>query len=875
MNSGMKDRSKQRFITRIFMRCIAMFMACMILGLHVMEIYAASYTGSISLNLTKDDAGNVSGSMKVTFIGYTGPNDDNDTVKFTVRDSSGNFVNYIGTTDPITITKSTPSRDGDNIYFNVTSGMVIPSAMPGETYTIEANMNNKNGDSFYASTTYTIEKALGDGTIEVNETYNYGQTITPTLTSNRNGTDNVKVEYKLQSEDDSKYTTTQPTALGAYTVRATFPETTNYKESTATANFEIVGINGSATFSIANVKYGEEISPVVESTTNGTDNVIIKYRNVYDQDIEENYTTVKPTDIGNYWARAIFPAKGGYNEVIETCGFEITQGDGKGTFTIADIEYNKETVAPVYESSTGNDPADGYPLYRLKGVENAEYSPNVPTQPGTYVAIMKFDDSDNFEGFELSTEFKITKATGEGTITVEGFKYGAGSVSPVVASATNGTDDVIIEYKLQSAADSAYTTTAPTAVGAYIARATFPETDYYKELQVTTTFEIYSVTGKGSITVDSFRYGEGIVKPVVTSASNGTSNVKIEYRLEGAANSTYTTTAPTKPGKYMARATFAAKDGYDEVVATTTFEITKGLISATLTAQNTYYGVVVAPKVVATTKQEMAALPAPVYEYKLQAASESSYSTTKPTAVGKYNVRVTYPESEYYASYSTVASFEITYMPAPKYYLHGTAGKNDFFTSNVTITTEDGYVLCSEANGNYTSEIRISDTHNISKLYFMNASTGARSDAVEIQELKIDSVIPQYTGAPKAAIQYSDRYQFSVADLNLLTITINGENVEFDENTMEFDFDAEGGYKEFDIITTDRAGNVNRITFTLAAEWLQTGIIPADQEISLEANTQYQLAEEGTWMMEGDSTEYAAGSTFYVKDEGRYTFTTN
>lgn len=89
----------------------------------------------------------------------------------------------------------------------------------------------------------------------------------------------------------------------------------------------------------------------------------------------------------------------------------------------------------------------------------------------------------------------------------------------------------------------------------------------------TADFAILRKEGSGTVTVDDIYYGEPIV-PVATSATNGIDNVTYEYKVKGAADTTYTKTAPTKVGTYTVRATFAQTDEYNVVIATDDFEIT-------------------------------------------------------------------------------------------------------------------------------------------------------------------------------------------------------------------------------------------------------------------------------------------------------------
>ena len=87
-----------------------------------------------------------------------------------------------------------------------------------------------------------IEVTIAKGTISPTvdmEGWTYGEEAkTPTVTGNTgNGT--VTYEYKVKGAGDDTYTTTKPTGVGEYTVRATVADTESYSGGTATKDFTI------------------------------------------------------------------------------------------------------------------------------------------------------------------------------------------------------------------------------------------------------------------------------------------------------------------------------------------------------------------------------------------------------------------------------------------------------------------------------------------------------------------------------------------------------------------------------------------------------------------------------------------------------------
>ncbi|MGN0347866.1 MAG: hypothetical protein ACI4DU_11350 [Lachnospiraceae bacterium] len=581
-----------------------------------------------------------------------------------------------------------------------------------------------------------------------------------------------------------------------------------------------------------------------------------------------------PTTPGTYTATATV-SKGQFNLGTATDTFTISKQERTGTISQDSFLENYGSVNPDYALLNGASGTLSAIEYKLQSEPATAYSTTQPTAAGQYdIRGIWAEDSTYSETIATST-FEIYKMFTSAGIQVPNITYGQ-TVSPVVTidgaepSAFNGVN-YTITYKKAGADDSTYTETKPTAVGDYVARVvancsigglTSPD------VTATTTFSIEKREGSGSITVPNIRYGAGKVTPQVSSDRNGTNNVTITYKQQGAADSTYTSTVPTVPGKYTARAVFAATDTTKEYTATTNFEITKATGTAYVTASDIYYG----GKLETTVSTTAANAGTPVLEYKLQGADNSTYTTTVPTAVGEYTIRATYPESAYYTAFSATYNFSITYMPAPTYTITGTKGTNDYFTSAVTITPEAGYQVATALDGEYASQVRVLSTKEVPLLYFRNAETGGKSDGVSTEDILIDASVPLISNTPEEDELFEDNWYFTVSDLNLFKIFINGEPVDFTGSSAQITFDAEGGRKEYHIEIVDRAGNVTEYDFVLSAKWLQEGIIPVGEPVMLEPDTPYTLSEGESVTIEGDSTSYAGGMTVYVREAGQFTF---
>ena len=125
------------------------------------------------------------------------------------------------------------------------------------------------------------------------------------------------------------------------------------------------------------------------------------------------------------------------------------------------------------------------------------YSNNTNAWTANFTVTAK-STSTNFTGSKGGT-FTIWKATGTGSVTMNGWTYGWTATNPVPTSSTNGTSSVTYKYKVSTAADSTYTTTKPSNAWTYTVQATFAATDNYNAVTATANFTI----AKASITVPS------------------------------------------------------------------------------------------------------------------------------------------------------------------------------------------------------------------------------------------------------------------------------------------------------------------------------------------------------------------------------------
>ena len=148
-----------------------------------------------------------------------------------------------------------------------------------------------------SAATKVIVKGEGVASVEQGDV-NYGTKPDPKAETSTNTEKTAVIEYKEASSDDTAYSQTVPTAVGNYTVRATFAETEAYGEAVATTDFSI--------------RYLETQEPpytlVGTKGENGyyTSNVVVKPAKGYMISTELNGTYVESLTIQNSQSGTVF-----------------------------------------------------------------------------------------------------------------------------------------------------------------------------------------------------------------------------------------------------------------------------------------------------------------------------------------------------------------------------------------------------------------------------------------------------------------------------------------------------------------------------------------------------------------------------------------
>ena len=347
------------------------------------------------------------------------------TVKVEVAESDG----YLGSsaTDTFTISKRTATvsvsvpdtHTGEDYdpeisinsdgtvtvtYLNTdAAGSVFTPAKPTATghYTVKvevAETDRYTGAS--ATDNFTISKRTATASVYVPDTM-AGESYEATLTTNSDGKRDALIEYKLKSASDTEYTRVKPSARGTYTVRATVPETFYYLGVSCRYDFTIGAKTASSSVTVKDPYVGLDYTPVITTDSDGKSRTTFEYKHSGAPDLD--YTTVKPTESGNYTVRATVPATDLYDKSVCTAEFSIKYLEVEGkAYDLAGITGNND----FFTSDVDLKAPDGY---TISSTFRGEYAPSIPYSDDLNVIYLRRNDGALTSAIAISTRPMIDK----------------------------------------------------------------------------------------------------------------------------------------------------------------------------------------------------------------------------------------------------------------------------------------------------------------------------------------------------------------------------------------------------------------------------------------------------------------------------------
>ena len=404
-----------------------------------------------------------------------------------------------------------------------------PPSTPGE-YVLRATITgSKIYEDASAKTSFTIVK-IDENTamVRVPDTIE-GTDYEPELSTLSDGADRVKYEYKLETEDDSTYSETKPTEPGTYIIRATIPETDNFKEQVCTSTFNITATQQSEDDKSEDEKNEDEKQE--------------------DKDGEEGKSGEESKDGKEETSLQTAKAKVEIPDIYVGTSYEpllTTDSDGKAN--------------AVFEYKSADD-------------KDAEYSSEKPTKSGKYIVRATVPETSKYQKVVCEATFTISKINAKDSkVKIKDVTIG-NTYSPVLTTDSDGRNDAVYEYKKASESADKYSDKKPTKPGEYSVRATIPETDKYLKVVCENTFKIVKKIPTAEIKLDDQHVGVKY-KPTLATNSDGKSKAHFEYKNKDASDDTYSKTKPTKEGEYVVRATVPETDEYQKLTCEKGFSIT-------------------------------------------------------------------------------------------------------------------------------------------------------------------------------------------------------------------------------------------------------------------------------------------------------------
>ncbi len=626
-----------------------------------------------------------------------------------------------------------------------------------------------------------------------------------------------------------------------------------------------------ATVAVDDVNVGEDYTPTITTASDGKSKTIYEYKLAGAED--SAYSTAKPTAAGEYKVRATVPATDKYEKIVCDNTFKISRFTPEtAEVAVADCYIGEDFIPVLTTDSDGKENA----VFEYKSdADDSIYSTEKPTEAGKYTVRVTIPQTAKYEKAVCYATFNIKKIVpGESMVTVADC-YIDDDYEPVLTTDSAGASDAEFVYKVSGADDSTYTTEKPTAAGVYVVKATVPATATYDKITCYDTFTISKKIPKvAMVNVKNTIVGEDY-EPVVTTDSDGKAETIFLFKLSGADDSAYTDEKPTAGGNYNVKAVIPETDTYQSKSCIGSFSISKKTVEyLTVSMSDAIVGTAYSPTLIHGEYDGGEA----VIEFKPAGTPDTAYSEERPLKAGDYVVRATLAATDAYYAKSGIAEFSIAYLTAPEvpFTIEGITGKNEYYKSDVNLAAPIGYGISTEYLGTYRDSVQY--TEGLTQIY-LKRNDGALTDAIDIgRTFKIDKELPAITAVSGDPLPedgssiYADKYTIKISDDHLTSVTLDGNKVDIVNGAADIVLDSKDKTKEFVIIAEDEAGNKLSFRVTLMATWLIDKVIPANSELDLIAEEEYNLSE-GQWVVSNDTTVYNGNVSIYVSEDGTYTFT--
>ena len=744
-------------------------------------------------------------------------------------------------TTTVTVTPASVINAGD-------SATVTVALIDGDNYEFEAGATTE-----FTFTVVAKEISLPEGSADNTAVYSPSTTYTAArITELIFGTASVEnVTVKVMNGDVEISGDTLVSGAGVYNVTATANKNYVFVADTVTQyTFEITKAPITLDVTVDGWTYGNQASAPFITGNDGNGAVTYLYTG-------DGYSdSAVPTNAGTYSLEITVAETANYQGGSASCEFTID----KAVVTVPTIEdkaYTGEILTAdiadtdeyeVVENNGGRDVATYDVVIRLKDAANYKWS------DGTLTA-------------DITLEFNIV-ASGNSWInepSIDGWTYGETPAQPQY-QAEKGHETAVVEFKLQSEADSKYRTVADLSkldAGSYNMRVSVPKTEDYGGLSMVVEFTVEKAAINVTVDMIGWTYGEEANLPTV---DGNTASGAVTYSYVGTGDTAYEASevAPVNAGTYKVTATVAETTNYLGATAEKEFTIAKKAIAATVSATDaTYDGIKHAATVSFDGKLTDDELTANLlYNGEAEApVNAGSYTVTVGSyggaAVGNYEITTAEGEVVLKITPKELTIDDIVYAPVDESDDGIYDGEAHAITASVnsgSLCGEDivtlrvlynGYESAPVNAGTYTVTFEITDNAN----YAIAEDTGF--------ELTVAKAKVSVSGANATAVYTGEAFKkdeiikavFGEADLSLVEVNISyGESAAAqyagDKATLTLTL-KDGNNYEF------AAETVTTYTFTVTAGTVSLSGENATVEYRGTAYTEKEIKNavfgEGTW----------------------------
>ena len=454
----------------------------------------------------------------------------------------------------------------------------------GDNATVTVTLKDGNNYEFEAGATTqftftVVEKEISLPEASANKSAVYSPSTIYTaakITELIFGTASVEnVTVKVMNGDVEISGGTSVSDAGVYTVTATANENYVFVVDTVTQyTFEITKAPITLGVTVDGWTYGEAANDPVITGNDGSGAVTYLYTG-------DGYSdSAVPTKAGTYSLEITVAETANYQGGKASCEFTIE----KAVVTVPTIE-DKAYTGEILTAD----------------VEDNEYYTVTKNEGGrdvaTYEVVLTLRDADNYKWSDgtltadITLEFNIV-ASGNSWINepeITGWTYGqySAETNAPVYEAEKGNKTAVVEFKLQSEADSKYRKVEDLSkldAGVYNMRVSVPKTEDYGGLSMVVEFTVAKATIIVTVDIISWTYGEAANLPTV-GGNEGEGVVTYLYTGDGYSDSE----APTNAGTYKVTATVVETTNYLGATAEKEFTIAKKAITATVSASNATY----------------------------------------------------------------------------------------------------------------------------------------------------------------------------------------------------------------------------------------------------------------------------------------------